>query len=564
MNKTAVYHRADTEYSFPISKNKVKLRLRVDKNDNFDEVNVVYGKKYTYSKSRKTLKMRITRQDDLFSYYEITLSLKDVRLAYIFILKEGTNLYYYSEDGISNTYDYQKSYYNFFQISYINEIDLIKKVSWADNAVFYQIFVDRFRHGDKNIIKNITMRWGDPPTPSSFAGGDLLGITQKLNYLKRLGVNVIYLTPIFTSKTNHKYDIIDYENVDEVFGGNKAFQELIEKAHKLDIKIVLDAVFNHCSDENKIFQDVKTNKEKSSFKDWFLFKDETYEKYETFSFCHYMPKWNTSNPEVQKYLISIGIKWIKEYHIDGWRLDVSDEVSHDFWRSFRKAVKSIDEDIILIGENWHDAHSYLLGDQYDSIMNYSFTKTILDFIAYRKIDGEQAANSLNQILMRNSDPINSMMLNLLDSHDTYRFLTEVKCDNNLFLTGLAILVFYQGMPCIYYGSEIPLEGGYDPDSRRCFPWNKLTENPDYLYHFKKLLGLKKRKDFNSAECQVYHQDKMLILERISKKNVYRLVVPSAAISNMFIKGNIIDSIHYENSTIDDRGYVISCFEVKEK
>lgn len=191
------------------------------------------------------------------------------------------------------------------------------------------------------------------------------------------------------------------------------------------MRIVLDAVFNHCSDELMQFQDVKEKGRASEYYDWFVIHgdkpDAEAKNYEMFASCEYMPKFNTSNPEVQEYLCNIGVYYISKYNIDGWRLDVSDEVSHDFWRKFRKAVKAVREDCIIIGENWHDASNYLKGDQYDSIMNYAFTKACLDYFATGRLKAAGMADKLNDLLARNTDTVNGMLLNLLDSHDTHRF-----------------------------------------------------------------------------------------------------------------------------------------------
>lgn len=213
--------------------------------------------------------------------------------------------------------------------------------------------------------------------------------------------------------------------VDSQFGTNEDLHRLIDQAHAKGIRIVLDAVFNHCSEELSQFQDVLKRGKESPYYDWFVIygdkPDPQAGNYEMFASCTYMPKFNTSNPEVQKYLCDIGCHYVEKYGIDGWRLDVSDEVSHDLWRAFRKAVKGCNAECIIIGENWHDASNYLRGDQYDSIMNYAFTKACLDYFAAGAANAEQTAWKLNDILARNTDTVNSMMLNLLDSHDTHRF-----------------------------------------------------------------------------------------------------------------------------------------------
>ena len=344
----------------------------------------------------------------------------------------------------------------------------------------------------------MNLKWGDIPNPKSFAGGDLKGIEKKLDYLQDLGVNTLYLTPIFESRSNHKYDIRDYFRVDEMFGGDEAFANLSKAVQARGMRIILDAVFNHCSSENEIFRDVVENGKKSRYYDWFFIHgdkpDPTVGNYEHFAGCKYMPKLNTNVLAVQDYLISIGKYWIEKYGISGWRLDVADEVSDVFWRRFRLAIKADHPDVILIAENWHDAYPWLRGDEYDGVMNYSLTKACLDYLVYGVFDAQAMSDRLSHILMRNTDQVNQMMLNLLDSHDTERFLTLAKKngkDERSLMCALAIVFFSYGMPCIYYGTEIGMEGGYDPDCRRTFDWNSEHWNMRVYETVKKLIGMRK-------------------------------------------------------------------------
>ncbi|MBQ1721944.1 MAG: glycoside hydrolase family 13 protein, partial [Lachnospiraceae bacterium] len=395
------------------------------------------------------------------------------------------------------------------------------------DAVFYQIFVDRFYRG--NYEKDdtyIDMEWGGKPTPKNFAGGDLRGIIEKLEYLKDLGITAIYMTPIFQSKSNHKYDISDYRKVDSEFGSLEDLRELVQKAHALGMRVVLDAVFNHCSEQLPEFADVMEKGKESPYYDWFLI-DGDYPlpqegNYECFASCAYMPKFNTASVAVQDYLIDIATYWIREADIDGWRLDVSDEVSHEFWRRFRQAVKQEKQDCVIIGENWHDAYPYLMGDQYDSIMNYAFTKACLDYFAKGKFSGEDMANQLNHILMRNTEPVNRMMLNLLDSHDTHRFFTEVGCNKDKLLAAVALNVMFPGATCIYYGTEICMEGGYDPDSRRCFDWDKSKWNMDAWNAIRELLHFKQTNTLGYGTVFLKGDGSCLYMERKDETACYRL------------------------------------------
>ena len=518
MNKHALYHKSDSLYAFPLSPDTLEIRFRAASGD-LKKVELIYGPKHLFYMQRKTMPMQLYASDALFDYFSARLTLTDKRLAYVFLLTDADgNEYYYSEDGATENYDFSLGFYNFFQFAYINANDVMPSCDWLPSAVVYQIFVDRFFRGEpadgsKADDGYINIEWGQIPTPKSFAGGNLWGIEQKLDYLCELGVNTLYLTPVFTSKSNHKYDISDYYNVDPQFGGNAALENLMYECKKRGVRVILDAVFNHCSEDLAQFRDVCEKGSRSPYRDWFIINGDKPTKrplnYEVFSECDYMPKWNTANPEVQEYLCGVGEYWIKKYGVDGWRLDVSDEVSHEFWRKFRKRIKALGGDKALIGENWHDSRSYLRGDQFDSIMNYAFTKAMLDFFAYKKLDARALCDKLNELIMRNTTQVNFMMLNLLDCHDTHRFYTMCGKNEGKLLNALAVELFMPGATMIYYGTEIPLEGGYDPDSRRCFMWG---DHP-FAVRVKDLLKYKKLRALTEGEVKFTAEGEMLVVER---------------------------------------------------
>lgn len=519
MNGAGILHIPDSRYCFAIGTKDLVIRIRLAKEDKNTKVSLIYGKKYDYHLRRQSKELSISYEDQTFVYFETTLCLNDTRLAYIFCLEDKKETFYFSEDGLTKEYDFDEGFYNFFQMPYINQADVFPSLSWMKEAIFYQIFVDRFAQGDfKKDQSYITMQWGDAPTPKNFAGGDLLGILEHLDYLSDLGVTALYLTPIFQSPSNHKYDTVNYYKIDEQFGSKEHLKLLIEAAHQKGIRIILDAVFNHCSVLSKEFTDVLRKGRKSKYYDWFLiegdFPDVEEVNYECFASCHYMPKWNTSNPAVQEHLIQIGLYWIGEFDIDGWRLDVSDEVSHQFWRKFRIAVKNEKKDCVLIGENWHDAYPYLMGDQYDSIMNYAFTKACLDCFATERFSAEGMSDQLNHILMRNMEQVNQMNLNLLDSHDTHRIFTQLGKSKEKLLAALSLTFVFPGVPCLYYGTEICMEGGYDPDSRRTFDWNKENWDNAVLEKIKALTFLKRDKRIQDGKVKIYSKGHLLIIERI--------------------------------------------------
>lgn len=523
MNEYAMLHISDSRYCFATGENELVLRLRMSKEDEKAKVFLIYAQKYDFTFCRKKQSMEIKYSDKLYNYYEIKMQLTDVRFAYIFQIEEGGDIWYFSEDGVTKEYRFEEGFYNFFQMPYINKNDVMHTVDWMRSAVFYQIFVERFYKGnEKKDISYINMKWDELPTPKSFAGGDLAGIMKKMDYLKELGINALYLTPVFRSISNHKYDTIDYFTVDPQFGTKEELRQLVKLAHDNGIRVVLDAVFNHCSMYMQQFQDVMEKGKNSRYYDWFLIEGDVPDlekmNYECFAACNYMPKLNTSNEEVQEFLLEVAVYWIREVDIDGWRLDVSDEVSHDFWRKFRKAVKKQKPDSVIIGENWHDAYAYLMGDQYDSIMNYAFTKACLDYFAKGVFSAKEMAEKLNANLMRNMEQVNRMMLNLLDSHDTHRFFSEVNKDKDKMLAAIALEMVFEGAPCLYYGTEICMEGGYDPDSRRGFPWNQESWDMDFLENVKELIRIRKQPVVQYGEIQITEEEEMLRVERNGEQN----------------------------------------------
>lgn len=532
MNIQAIYHRPESNYCFATDGKTIVLRIRFAKGEQICKLSVWYNTKYHIAQQQFKQKMQLIASDTQFDYYKATLRLGDPRLAYLFYFEYDNKPYYFCEDGLVSTYNFNLAYFNSFQFAYINDDDVIQNVGWLNNAVFYQIFVDRFCCSDKAIgIKSkINAEWDELPTPTSFYGGNLDGITEKLDYINGLGATAIYLTPIFKSKSNHKYDTIDFYCIDESFGDKESLKRLVEKAHEKGMRVVLDAVFNHVSHDFARFKDVMKKGKKSKYFDWFVIDGEKIRQdppnYACFGDCEYMPKLNTCNKEVQNYLVDVMLYWMKECDVDGWRLDVSDEISHGFWRKVREAVKSQKSDSALIGENWHNSESFLRGDQFDSIMNYALTKRMMDFWVDESIDEKQLAERLNSLYMRYSDVTNNMMFNLLDSHDTARFFTKVNKDRNRLLCAIATLVFLPGSFNLYYGTDILLEGEYDPDCRRTFDFSKLQEKDiiDFQISLKEVLKLKRQPAIKNGKLKIYSKNDAVVIERASKEQVLRLIV----------------------------------------
>ena len=526
MNIQAIYHRPESNYCFATDHKTIVLRIRFAKGEQICKLSVLYNTKYHIAQQQFKQEMQLIASDAQFDYYKATLCLEDPRLAYVFYFEYDNEPYYFCEDGLVSTYNFNLAYFNSFQFAYINDDDVMQNVEWLNNAVFYQIFVDRFCKTDTAKSK-INAKWDELPTPTSFFGGNLDGITENLDYIKGLGATAIYLTPIFKSNSNHKYDTIDFYCVDESFGNKESLKKMVTNAHDKGLKVVLDAVFNHVSRDFEQFKDVIKYGKKSKYFDWFVIDGEKVEQnppnYACFGDCEYMPKLNTCNKEVQNYLIGVMVYWMKECDVDGWRLDVSDEVSHGFWRKAREAVKAQKSNAALIGEN---SESFLRGDQFDSIMNYALTKRMIDFLVDESIDEKQLAEQLNSLYMRYSDVTNNMMFNLLDSHDTARFYTQIKKDSNRLLCAIATMIFLPGSFNLYYGTDILLEGEYDPDCRRTFDFSRLEDEEIKRFQtsLKELLALKRQPAIKSGKLKIFSQNEALVIERASNEQVLRLIV----------------------------------------
>lgn len=527
MNLEAINHTPKSSDAYAYGENTMHIRLRTAKDD-VSAIELVYGIKYDWM-NHKTVSMKKILTDKLYDYYQANLELSDTRIGYYFKITGKEESICYTEAGFLEEFPDDMSYCYFFQYPYINKADIHKEPEWVKEAVFYQIFVERFFNGDENNSPKELVPWDSEPKPKSFYGGDLKGILLKLDYLQELGINGIYLTPIFESPSNHKYDTVDYKEIDKYFGDKKVFQEFVRKAHEKGIKIILDAVFNHCSEYFPPFLEVKEKGKASPYYDWFCIEEFPLSKnplnYQTFGYVSYMPKLNTSNTELKKYLFDAVRYWMQEFEIDGWRLDVSDEIDHHFWREFRNLVKEIKEDAVIIGENWHNAYPWLMGDQFDSVMNYPVTKLCLDYFARRIMKAKEFEEGLGTLLMRYTDQVNEAMLNLLDSHDTERFLYACSENKEKLKNAAAFLFGYRGIPCTYYGTEIGMTGAYDPGCRRGFDWKRENWDMDLYIFYKKLIQIRKTEmALKDGTISFHSNDNLFVMKRtFGGENIYIVI-----------------------------------------
>lgn len=490
------------------------IRIRTKKND-VKEVRLISGDPYNFGQEKWYLHekpMEKLFSTELHDYWLVKATAPFNRLAYGFhiIGEDGTEVFYGDKGFIY--YDQNQLGKNiniYFRMPYFHEVDRFKAPDWVKETVWYQIFPERFANGDPANDPEGTLPWNSKRNPGrdDFYGGDLQGVIDHLDYLQELGINGIYFCPIFKAKSNHKYDTIDYFEIDPAFGDKETFKKLVEEAHKRGIRIMLDAVFNHIGILSPQWQDVIKNQEKSRYADWFhirkfpvedltnLTTDELEQvglvNYETFAFTGHMPKLNTANKEVQDYLIEVATYWIREFDIDAWRLDVANEVDHQFWKRFYKETTRLKEDFYILGEIWHSSQSWLTGDEFHAVMNYPLTDAIIAFFARDGLSPEEFVSALNEHFMKYRQQANEVMFNLLDSHDTPRILTICKGDKNIVKAALTFMFLQYGTPCIFYGTEIGLEGENDPDCRKCMVWDSTQQDLDMLSFTKQLIRLRK-------------------------------------------------------------------------
>ncbi len=371
---------------------------------------------------------------------------------------------------------------------------------WVQDAIFYQIFPDRFANGDPENDPTNFARWGTAPTTWGFQGGDLKGIQQRFDYLLDLGINAIYLNPIFHATSTHRYNTTDYYKIDPKLGTLDDFRSLVDLAHHHQVRIILDGVFNHCGRGFFAFNDILENQEYSPYRNWFhlnRFPVDAYSWGEASDYLGWwgmksLPKFNTNNPTTRKYLIEVARYWIK-LGVDGWRLDVPNEINDDsFWAEFRQAVKSVNPQAYLVGEIWTPDQRWVGEGHFDGLMNYPVMDAVVGWLASNTLDAPHFADKVEGLLSFYSRENAYAMYIPVGSHDTERILTRM--GNDVDKTRLAFLFqfAYPGAPAIYYGDEIGLVGGKDPACRGAFMWEQTSWNQGLRNFIKNLVSMRKK------------------------------------------------------------------------
>ncbi len=472
--ESAILHSQAAPY-LNYDRGKLTLRLRIRPDD---------AESISLQLAGKALPMQIDGGNELYETYSIQLPWnRKADLSYGFKLQDGRKTFWYGSTGISNEpvpFELKKSFKPF------------EVPSWVEKSIIYQIFPDRFANGDKSNDPKDVMPWDGKPTFSNRFGGDVAGVRQHLGYLKDLGVSTLYFNPVFRAPSNHRYDASDFKQVDPEFGTNAEFGELTKEAKADGMGTVMDFAFNHSAVDFAPFMDIRKNGPASSFKDWYFIKSYPVEVKENPPYVGwfnspYMPKLNVMNPDTHRYLIGLADFWKKTAPgLEGMRLDAANEVDDQFWKDLRPTAKSVDPNMWILGEVWGDGSHWLGGNMWDSVMNYPFRNACIGFFAEGKTKPSEFTRSLLANYNSYAPQVSRNMMNLLSSHDTERFYTLCHGDGSLAKLAATVQFTWAGAPSIYYGEEIGMDGGRDPDNRRGMVWAKATSDNDMLSYYRKL------------------------------------------------------------------------------
>ncbi|MGQ9541016.1 MAG: alpha amylase N-terminal ig-like domain-containing protein [Armatimonadota bacterium] len=432
---------------------------------------------------------RVAR-DVLFSYYRLNTPLRAWQ--YLFTVQDGRKRVWLAPTGASENKPTQ-----WFRLE-PQRVPSVRVPSWTADAVFYQIVPDRFLNADSANDPDPSKPLDETGRTDQFFGGDLWGVVQKVDYLHSLGITALYLTPVFTSVTHHKYDTDDYMHVDPQLGGDEALITLWRELKRRGMRLVLDGVFNHVGVHFFAFRDLMEKQEGSAYRDWFTVhrfpvRIENPPPYAAWWNIPYVPKLNHDSPQVRRYLLDVVVRWMRRVPFDGWRLDTANEVPDRFWREFRREVKRVRSDAVIIGEIWGDASHWLRGDMFDAVMNYPWRSAILDWVAFRRIPPSQMDDRLHLLAMAYPRAVTYGMYNMLSSHDTHRLRTVCGGDWRKVRLAFLLQMTLPGAPAIYYGDEVGMEGGNIPDNRRPMEWNPSPEGKALQEFVRNLIHLRRER-----------------------------------------------------------------------
>lgn len=526
MNIAAIRHRCAFTDCYAHNQNEIVINITTGKD--ITAVNIIHNDPYISGISGRRpwvgekLRMELDRELENTFIWTIRLTPKFKREQYHFEIFSGEEKVYLLEDKVYTEKEMNISgkMKQYFKYPWLNESDICQCPKWVEKTIWYQIMPDKFYRGDAGSKRVKLRKWGETEGLSyeDFFGGDIKGITGKLEYLKDLGISGIYLTPIFQSDTSHKYNTFNYKKIDEDFGSEADLKELIQKAHSMGIRVMLDAVFNHCGTDFFAWKDVLENGKDSKYYDWFFINRENFctediktkdGRYFSFAFEANMPKLNTNHAEVAEYFLEICRYWVKEWKIDGIRFDVGNEISHSFVKKLHYELKKINPEIFLLGEIWHDSIQWLLGDEYDSVMNYPFLESIHDFWIEEEKTSYDFMYHMNRCFSMYYEQTNQVLFNLLDSHDVVRAYSRCGENFDIYLQQFVLLMTMPGTPCIYYGTEVAMSGDGNPYNRKSMPWDEIAEGKydSVIKEIKTIIALRtKYTQMNGEKIDWEHDD----------------------------------------------------------
>lgn len=579
MNLNAIIHRSALTDCYALDTETVVLNVRTGKD--ITAVNLKFEDPYAYGISGdihwigRTVPMTVRRE--LKHCYIWTAELKPEykRLQYYFEIFCGEEKFllfeddFYTEEAIAAKGRCKQ----YFKFPWLNPSDVMTVPQWVADTVWYQIMPDRFCRGNDAPKRMKLKDWEDREsvTGGDFYGGDLRGVIQKLPYLKELGITGIYLLPLFVSDSNHKYNTSDYETIDPDFGTEEDVKELVQTAHSMGIRVMLDAVFNHSGTEFFAWKDVWEKGEKSPYFDWFCINRVPFEqkygslrdgRFHGFAFLDSMPKLNTNTPEVVAYCADRCKYWVENWNIDGIRFDVGNEVSHSFLKKLNGILKPLNPDLFLLGEIWHDSIPWLQGDEYDSVMNYPFFESLQNFWVDENANSRDFMYAMNRCYSLYPEQVNRCIFNFLDTHDTMR--ARNRCGSlDVLYQQLAVLMTMPGTACIYYGTEIAMPGGHDPDCRRTMPWAAIQrgEFDAEIREMKALIALRNTcPETKGLEIFWHHNTQMprlVCYDRPGQEGMLRVYLNGGAeAAAPEISGAVCYSRNYENGQLLPGGILV--------
>ena len=581
MEFTGVYHKTSEQMSYPLDEDRLIVNIKtgydvkqvfIHYGDPY-EAGILGGKeKWTGKREEIIYKKRLPHQ----IWWTTTLFPEYKRCKYYFELRTEQEVWYYFEDGFLTEEQLQMDgrMQQCFIVPWMNPADINRTPAWVNDTIWYQIFPDRFCNGTPEKNGNDIKTWRNHGTVTNEEkfGGNLEGIRQRLPYLHELGITGIYLNPIMEAESNHKYDTTDYTKIDPAFGDEETMKALCREAHEKGIRIMVDAVFNHCGRKFAPWMDVLEHGKDSRYADWFMIEDweqigkraDTRDRrFYSFAFTDAMPKLNTNNEEVIEYFCKVCEEWIRKFDIDGIRFDVGNEVSHRFLKRIREHLKAVKPDLYLLGEIWHDAMPWLGGDEFDAVMNYPFAAAIREFWYQPEKTKSDLEEAIHENLVRYMRQTTEVLFNLLDSHDTDRLIHQTGGNQDLFFQQLAMLFTMPGSPCIYYGTEIAIEGGADPDCRRCMPWDQIEQGnyAEITEQVKQLIALRKEPAARSMEITLENNnssDRVVEYVKTGAEGSRLRVVLNASgkETDVETEGSVLFARGYENGVLRAGGALV--------